>query len=107
LDIVERALKALKSLAKEDKVRQAVEKTHKDVVFLVLHQTTRHVDMGDRIQEELSKLTLTPSHTERSLYASDGWFKGGCLGQKCGAFKFSKMHALPLIDCVSGQPVTN
>ena len=47
---------------------------------------------------------LTPS---RSLCASDDRFKGGCPGQKHGAFKFSKMHALSLIDCVSGQPVTN
>ena len=63
----ERALKALKSLAREDKVCQAVEKIHKDVDFLVLHQTTQHVDTGDRILEELSKLTLTPPAAPQSF----------------------------------------
>ena len=57
---LERALKALKSLAKEDKVQQALEKIYKNNEILVLHQTTWHVDTGDRILEALSKLNLTP-----------------------------------------------
>ena len=57
---LKRALKALKSLAKEDKVQQALEKIGKNNDLLVLHQTTRHVDTGDRILEELSKLNVAP-----------------------------------------------
>ena len=56
----ERALKALKSLAKEDKVQRALEKIYRNNDILVLHQTTRHVDRGDRILEALSKLSVTP-----------------------------------------------
>ena len=70
---LERALKALKSLAKEDEVRQAWEKIHKNNDILVLHQTTRHVDTGDRILEELSKLSLAPPASSQSF--------GVCLGQ--------------------------
>ena len=70
---VERALKALKSLAKEDNVRQALEKIHKNIDVLVLHQTTRHVDTGDRILEELSKLSVAPPASSKSF--------GLCLGQ--------------------------
>lgn len=55
---LKQALNALKSLVKEDKVRQALEKIHKGIEVLVLHQTTRHIDMGDRILEELSKLNV-------------------------------------------------
>jgi N-terminal domain on NACHT_NTPase and P-loop NTPases/NB-ARC domain len=69
----ERALKALKSLAKEDKICQAVDKIHKDIDFLVLHQTTQHVDTGDRILEELLKLNLAPPVVPQSF--------GVCLGQ--------------------------
>lgn len=70
---LERALKALKSLAKEDKAQQAVEKIHKDIDVLVLHQTTLNVDTGDRILEELSKLSVAPPASSQSL--------GVCLGQ--------------------------
>lgn len=69
----ERALKALKSLAKEDKICQAVDKIHNDIDFLVLHQTTQHVDTGDRILEELLKLNLAPPVVPQSF--------GVCLGQ--------------------------
>ena len=57
---LERALKALKSLAKEDKVHRALEKIYGNNNILVLHQTTRQVDTGDRILEALSKLSVTP-----------------------------------------------
>ena len=57
---LERALKALKSLAKEDKVKRALEKVDGNNQILILHQTTRHDDMGDRILEALSKLSVTP-----------------------------------------------
>ena len=56
---LERALKALKSLAEEDKVQRALEKIYGNNDILVLHQTTRHVDTGDRILEALSKLSVT------------------------------------------------
>ena len=56
---LERALKALKSLIKEEKVHQALNKIHKNNDILVLYQTTRHVDTGDRILEALSKLSVT------------------------------------------------
>lgn len=55
---LERALKALESLAKEDRVRQAVEKIDKNNDILVLHQTTRHIDQGDLIRAQLTELTM-------------------------------------------------
>ena len=70
---LERALKALKSLAKDDKVQQVLEKIYKNNDILILHQTTRHVDTGDRILERLSKLSVTPPTTFKSF--------GVCLGR--------------------------
>jgi hypothetical protein len=70
---LERALKALKSLAKEDKVRQALEKIHKSIDVLVLHQTTVHIDTGDRILEELARLSIAPPASAKAF--------GVCLGQ--------------------------
>ena len=52
-------VKALKSLTKEDKVQQAVEKIHKNIDVLLLHQTTQNVDTGDLMLAQLSELTLT------------------------------------------------
>ncbi|KAL2052347.1 hypothetical protein ABVK25_007506 [Lepraria finkii] len=69
---LERALKALKSLAKEDQVQQALEKIHKNNDIVILYQTTRHVDTGDRILEELWKLNLAPPASSKSF--------GVCLG---------------------------
>lgn len=57
---LERALKALRSLAKDDKVKQALGQIHRNIDILVLHQTTRHIDTGDRILGELSKLSVVP-----------------------------------------------
>ena len=57
---LERALKALKSLAKEDEVKRILEKIDGNNDILVLYQTTRYVDTGDRILEALSKLSVTP-----------------------------------------------
>ncbi|KAL8766753.1 MAG: hypothetical protein Q9194_006182 [Teloschistes cf. exilis] len=54
---VERALKALKILAKEDRIQQASEKIYRNNDALVLYQTTRHVEACDRILETLSKPT--------------------------------------------------
>ena len=54
-------------------MQQALEKIHKNNDLLVLHQTTRHVDTGDRILEELSKLSITPLASSKSF--------GVCLGQ--------------------------
>lgn len=70
---LERALKALKSLAKEDEVQQALEKIYKNNELLVLHQTTRHVNTGNHILEELSKISLSPLASSKSF--------GVCLGQ--------------------------
>ena len=70
---LERALKAMKSLAKDDRVQQALEKIHKNNDILILHQTTRHVDTGDRILDGLSKLSVTPSTMFKSF--------GVCLGR--------------------------
>lgn len=55
---LERALKGLKSLAKENKVKQALQKIHQGIDVIVLHQATSHVDTGDRILRELSQLNL-------------------------------------------------
>ena len=57
---LKRALKALKSLAKEDRVQRALEKIYENNDILVLHQTTQHVNTGDRILEALSKLSVIP-----------------------------------------------
>lgn len=51
---LKRALKALKSLAKEDKIQRALEKIDRNNDILVLHQITRYVDTGDRILEALA-----------------------------------------------------
>ena len=51
---LKRALKALKSLAKEDKVQRALKEIDGNNNILVLHQTTRHVNTGDRVLEALS-----------------------------------------------------
>lgn len=64
---LKRALKALKSLAKEDKVRQVLEKIHKNNDLLVLHQTIWHIDTGDRILEELSRISITPPALSKSF----------------------------------------
>jgi len=70
---LERALKALKSLAKEDKIQQALEKIHQNNDLLVLYQTIRHIDTGNRILEELSKLSVAPPASSKSF--------GVCLGR--------------------------
>ncbi|KAI4086953.1 MAG: hypothetical protein L6R37_008370, partial [Teloschistes peruensis] len=54
---LERALRALKSLAKEDRIQQASEKIYRNNDALVLYQTTRHVEACGRILETLSKPT--------------------------------------------------
>jgi hypothetical protein len=56
----------------------AVEKIHKDIDFLVLHQTTQHVDTGERILEELSKLNIAspPTSAPKSVKSF-----GTCLGR--------------------------
>ena len=61
-----RALKALKSVAKNDKLQQALEKIYKNVDSLTLHQT-------DRILEGVSKLSVAPA-TPSNLF-------GVCLGR--------------------------
>lgn len=55
---LERASKALKSLAKDDKIQRVLEKIYRNNDTLVLYQTTRHIDTGDRILETLSKLSI-------------------------------------------------
>ncbi len=64
------------SLVKEDKVCQAVEKIHRDIDFLVLHQMTQYAEREERILEKLSKLTLAPPVPPISSY-----LLGVCLGQ--------------------------
>jgi hypothetical protein len=43
------------------------------------------VELEKEVVGKINILTL--SRTERSLCASDDWFKGGCPGQKRGAFQ--------------------
>ena len=57
----------MKSLAKEDKVQQALGEIYKNNDLLVLHQRTQHVDTGDRILERLSKLSVTPLTSSKSF----------------------------------------
>ena len=66
---VERVLRALKSLIKEDKVRQALEMIHKNIDVLVLHQTTRHVNLSSQMVEELSKLHVESTTSSESFGA--------------------------------------
>ena len=70
---LERAVKGLKSLAKEDKVKQALKKIHQGIDVVVLHQTTSHVDTGDRILRELSQLNLKNPPVQETF--------GLCLGR--------------------------
>ena len=67
---LERTVKALKSLAKEDKAQKALEKIHKNIDVLLLHQTTRHVDTGDLILAQLSALTMI-SHSTLGSFGKD------------------------------------
>ena len=67
---LERIVKALKSLAKEDKVQEALEKINKNIDVLMLHQTTKSVDTGDLILAQLSELTMT-SKSASSLFGKD------------------------------------
>lgn len=76
----QRALKALRSLAKEKDVVTAVEKIHQDIDFLVLHQATQHVEVGERILQELAKLQIT-STISRQSQAKDTKHLGSCFGQ--------------------------
>ncbi|KIW09712.1 hypothetical protein PV08_12055 [Exophiala spinifera] len=64
---LERALKALKSLAREDEIQQALEKIEKNISVLVLYQTTGHVDTGDLILAQLSELTMISKSASRSF----------------------------------------
>lgn len=68
---LQRALKALKSLAREDKVQQALEKIDKNNAILVLYQTTRHVDTADLILAQLSELTMESKSASRSSGKDD------------------------------------
>ena len=68
-----KALKGLHSLTKDEKVKQAIEKIHKGIDVLVLHQTTSSVDIGDRILDELNRLNVQESPSRRNF--------GLCLGQ--------------------------
>ena len=70
---LERAVKALKSLAKDDKVQQALKKIHESNDILVLHQTTSHNDLAYLILEQVSRLRLAAPSGSRSL--------GVCLGR--------------------------
>jgi hypothetical protein len=70
---LEWTLKALKSLAKEDKVQQALERINKSNHILEFYQTTQHIDTSNRILDELSKLTAASTAPSRSF--------GVCLGQ--------------------------
>ncbi|KAK5087751.1 hypothetical protein LTR05_001966 [Lithohypha guttulata] len=58
-----RAVKALQSLTKDGEIRVAVERIQQDIDFLVLHQTTQHVDVGDQILAALAQLQLGPIPT--------------------------------------------
>ena len=58
---LERTLKALKSLTKEDKIQQALKRIYRNNDILMLYQTTRHVDASDRILTTLSKLSIIAS----------------------------------------------
>lgn len=57
---LQRGIKALKGLGKEKEVQAVVQKVHQDIdtLTLVLHQTTRHVETGEHILEELAQLRL-------------------------------------------------
>ena len=57
---LERAVKALKSLAKEYKIHQALDKIARNNKILVLYQTIRHVDTDKYILEAVSQLNIAP-----------------------------------------------
>ncbi|MCJ1265330.1 hypothetical protein MMC22_005206 [Lobaria immixta] len=68
---LDRALKALKSLAKKDEIQQALEKIEKNNDILVIHQTTLHVDTGDLILAQLSDLTMISKFSQLPLAAQE------------------------------------
>ena len=61
------AVEVLKSLTKDNKVQQAVEKIYKSIDVLGLHQTIRHVNTGGRILKELAKLSVAPAASPKSF----------------------------------------
>lgn len=68
----DRVLVGVRSLAKDDKVKQAVEKIHHGIDVLALHQTTSTVEVGDHILQELGRLNLQNSPSQHEF--------GLCLG---------------------------
>jgi hypothetical protein len=70
---IEKTLKGLQSLAKDEKVERAVEKIHNGIEVLVLHQTTSIIDVGDRILQELARLNVQNPPSQNTF--------GLCLGQ--------------------------
>ena len=67
---LDRALKGIKSLAKEHGIQQALEKIEKNNDSLVFHQTTQHVDTGDLILAKMSDLTMISQSTS-GLFGKD------------------------------------
>ncbi|KAL8990337.1 MAG: hypothetical protein Q9169_008145, partial [Polycauliona sp. 2 TL-2023] len=53
----ERALRALKSVKKEDKIHKTWERIYENIDVLILFQTTRHSDTTELILAQLSQLT--------------------------------------------------
>ena len=68
-----RAVKALTSLARDNKVQQSLDKIHESIRVLNFHQTTLHSDTENRILEELAKLNVAPPEALKHF--------GVCLGQ--------------------------
>ncbi|KAK5072316.1 hypothetical protein LTR70_010521 [Exophiala xenobiotica] len=58
-----RAVKALQSLTKDGDIRVAIERIHRDIDFLVLHQTTQHVNASDQILTAPTQLQLGRAQT--------------------------------------------
>lgn len=65
---LQRAVKTLQSLTKDGNIRSAVERIHQDIDFLVLHQTTQHVDASDQILAVLAPLQLRQVQTSSLLF---------------------------------------
>ena len=53
-------MQTVKSLAKEDTIRQRLEKINQNCDLLILRQTTQHVETGNQVLGLLSKLSVTP-----------------------------------------------
>ena len=64
---LKRVLRALKSLAKEDKIQEAMERIDQNSLSLAFHLTTQNVETGDLILSQLTELNMISKSASKSV----------------------------------------